>query len=204
MNLRLSIPRSLLVLAAVPVVLPVGCSQTVTRFDVIDYTPSGEAAPYVQTFDECYYCTDAHDNIDIVARVTTTNEQGLSTTQIVHMRTFWITRPGRTNAEPSMINATVGYHVLSGPTGATFEGSGFVSFDVNRRGDRITGELERSSLAPQRRLGKADRVFDRAELSGTFVATRDKQRVFNTLRDMRRRFGPMPDYDASSRIPDVR
>ncbi len=185
-------------------VLLIGCSQKVTRFDVVDYAASGESQRYVQTFDECYFCADAHDNVDIVARVSTTNDDGVPTTQVVHLRTFWITRPGTTNAERSMINATVGYLIVGGATGATFEGSGFLTFHVNRKGDRMTGELERSMLTPQRRLGAADRLFERAELSGTFAATRNKARVVEMTHDLRRRFGPMPDYDPSSRIPDVR
>jgi hypothetical protein len=103
-----------------------------------------------------------------------------------------------------MINATVSYLILSGPSGATFEGSGFLSFRENRKRDQIKGELELSCLTPQRRLGSAERLFRQAEVSGTIVARRDKAKVVATLNEMRRLFGPMPDYDPSPRGTDAR
>ncbi len=181
-----------------------GCGPKATQFHVVDYRPSGEAHGYFQAFDECYYCTDAHGNVDIVARHTTVNGESPTTTQVVHMRTFWVPKPGRTYAERTMINATVSYLIVSGPDGATFEGSGFLCFRPDRKRQQIKGRLELSSLKPQRRLGSAERLFDKAELSGEFVAKRDKARVIATLREMRRLFGPMPEYDLSVHDPDIR
>ncbi len=189
--------------AAIMLVLGGGCARKVTRFDVLDFRGSGDPQRYVQTFDECYYCIDAHNNVDIVARYTSHDADGLPTTQAIHIRTFWVPQPGRTFAERTMINATVSYIIVSGFTGATFEGSGFLSFRENRKKDQITGQLELSSLTPQRRLGQAERLFHRAELSGTLVARRDKARVLATLHEMQRLFGPMPHYDLSSGTVDL-
>lgn len=180
-----------------------GCGPKETRFHIVDYRQPGESQGYFQGFSDCTYCTDAHGNIDIVARHTTINQDAEPTIQVVHMRTFWIPQPGRTSAERSMINATVSYLIVNGKIGATFEGSGFLSFRENRKNEQIKGRLELSSLKPQRRLGNAERLFEKAELSGEFVATRDKASVLATLREMRNLFGPMPEYDLSTHNPNV-
>jgi hypothetical protein len=180
-----------------------GCAAERTRFDVTDYRPSGGPQEYHQSFDECYYRLDAARNLELVARHTTPGDGGLENIQVVHLRTFWRAVPGRTPAERTMINATVAYMIVTWPTGADFRGSGFVSFTENREGTEVTGRLERSSLKPHRRLGDAPRLFDRAELTGRFVAERNEARVIEILNDMERLFGPPPDETPPPTDPDV-
>ncbi len=181
-----------------------GCGPEVTRFDIIDYQAGESPREYFQGFDTCYYARDAHGNYDIVAKHSMVDEAGAPTTQILYIRTFWTSRPGRTLAERTMINATVCYAIISGRDGATFEGGGFASFKENRRRDKIVGKLELSSMSPQRRLGEAGQLFSRAEISGTFVSTQDKMRVIDTLNELHRLFGPLPQYDPSRQaVPAV-
>ncbi len=75
-----------------------GCGPKVTRFNIVDHRASGPPEQYVQMFDQCYYCTDTHDNVDIVARHRSTDEHGVLIDQVIHLRTFWVPRPGRTYA----------------------------------------------------------------------------------------------------------
>ncbi len=182
----------------------VGCGPKGTRFDIVDYHVDGQTEHYFQPFDECYYGYDGRRNLHIVAQRETTNEAGLPTRQVVHLESFWHASPGRTLADETMINATVSYMILSGPTGGGFEGSGFLSYKENWGGTRITGELELSSLTPHRRLGSADRLFDRAELSGHFSARKDDAKVVTLLNEIRRMFGPMPRYVVPPDSPDLR
>ena len=193
--------RCVLALMAASVI---GCGPKGTRFDIVDYRVDGHADRYFQRFDECYYSYDGRRSLHVVAQRETTSDAGLPTRQIVHLETFWNASPGRTMADETMINATVSYMILSGPTGGGFEGSGFLSFRENRGGTEITGKLELSSLTPHRRLGSADRLFDRAELSGHFSARRDDAKVVALLNEMRRIFGPMPRYIAPPNNPDLR
>jgi len=169
----------------------VGCSQKKTIFDVADYRDSGKVERYFQPFDECYYCYDGASNLEIVARHSGAGQDGSETTQVIHLHTFWVPRPGKTRAERTMINATVNYMLVRWPTGASFDGSGFFSFTENRSHDTIQGTLELSSLQPQRRLGAAERIFERAELKGQIVAKRSRSKVLSILHDMDRLFGPL-------------
>lgn len=181
-----------------------GCGPRLTQFDIIDFRESGTAERYFQDFDTCYYCYDAQGNLDVVAHRESRSAEGISTTQVVHLHTFWVSHPGRTLADRTMLNATVSYLIVSGPTGASFEGSGFLSFRENRAKDRISGELELSFLRPQRRLGSAERLFERAQLSGRILAERNKPKVVSMINEMKRLFGPMPRYDPPPEDPTLR
>lgn len=181
-----------------------GCAPLTTRLQVVDYRAGGASTGYVQSFGECYFRFDAVGRLDIVARHAPGPGDAASTEQIVHIRAFWISRPGQTEAETTMINATVSYMIAGAPEGATFEGSGFVSFRLDRNREHLRADLELSSLLPVRRLGQADRLFERAELSGSLAARRDDARVVTLVNECRRRFGPMPDYRPPQGLPEPR
>ena len=179
-------------LALVPTLA--GCSQKTSEFRVVDYREDGTSQRYFQPFDSCFYTRDQHGNLDIVARSTSTDANGVQNVQILHARTFWTARPGRTRADETMINTTVNYAVRSGSNGTTFEGSGFLTYRENRKKTKLKGQLEFSTLTPQRELGTGASVFTRAELSGRIHAFRDRQRVVETLNELNRQFGPQPTY----------
>ncbi len=180
-----------------------GCAERRTQFRIVNYPVGGGTESFHQDFDECYYCFDGHQNLEIIASRTSRTDGNVPTTQIVHIRTFWLPRPGVTHAEPSLINATVSYMILAGPDGATFGGSGFFSFKENRKKGSMTGLLELSSLSPQRRVGQGERLFERATLQGELTAVRDRARALAIANEMERLFGPMPDYESKSENPDL-
>jgi hypothetical protein len=179
-----------------------GCGPKGTTFQVVDFRDAGVEKDYLQDFGECFYRVDGQGHVELVAREISESGEGPATVQVIHVRTFLELDPSRTGSDATMINATVSYLITTGPIGASFEGSGYV-FYRRRMGDILTGELELSSLKPTRRLGEADRLFDRAELSGTFRAVRDQSRVVSIVNDMRRRFGPMPSYERPVVEPEM-
>ncbi len=174
--------------------LPACSRPTVTRFEVIDYRASGAEARYRETFTEGYYDLDAAGNLNVVlSREKRDPEDPASQiTQVIHIRTFWRSIPGVTVAERSQINAEVAYYIVSGDVGQSFEGAGSVIYHADRDDDQITGQLDLARLKPARQLIAADDLFERVDLSGTFVATRNRRRVHDTVHDMTRRFGPRP------------
>jgi len=178
-----------------------GCAPKITEFQITDHRPEGPQL-YHQTFDECYYRHDAGNNLEIVARHRTTSPDGSQTAQVIHLKTFWEVRLGRTRAERSMLNTKVSYMILTWPTGAAFEGSGFLTYRENRSRDALRGHLELSSLKPHRRLGHAQKLFDRAELSGEIIASRNDSRVIEIVSDMKQVFGPPPEDIPPPSDPD--
>ena len=193
----------LLVLAVVWFVC--GCSQKVTRF-VIDDCGSGEASSFFEEFHEAYYGTDSFGNVDIVCRrsVQESNPDDEPLVQVLHIRSFWRPHPGVTSAEPSMINALVSYMIVSGNTGTSFDGAGFVSFRQDRKKSTLTGKLESARLTPYRRLGDAPNIFEKPEISGEFIAQKNMRKVVAILNEMKRTLGPMPEIDVIPTDPSIR
>ena len=109
-------------------------------------------------------------------------------TQVVHLRSVWRSIPGRTVAHDSQINATVRYHIVVGRTGATFEGAGSVFFEEDKKNSVLTGSIELATLRPMRKLAAGASLFHRAELRGTFQATRDPRRTVQLVNGMNRLF----------------
>jgi hypothetical protein len=195
----------LMLLGGAVLVLAAGCGVHTTKFFIDDHRGGVPAARYYEEFPECYYSLDAHNHVDIVARRQSRGDRPDSppVVQVVHIRRVWAAVPGQTLAEQSMINATVSYFIVGPEGGASFEGGGFVTFEENREETGIAGQLESSSLTPQRQAGLGSDLFERISVTGTFQATRDKRRVVRLLNETRRLFGPMPRYEPPP-SPDLR
>lgn len=175
--------RFLLVLSGVACV--VGCNTVETRFTIVDYQSAGQPQRYAETFEEAFYDLDPRGNIDIVLRRETADA---SLSQVIHIRSFWRSIPGRTVAHDSQINGTVNYAICSGQSGTLLEGAGSVFFEQSKDGNQITGSLELALLEPRRRLPSSLPVFEKVELRGQFTATRDPRRVRRMIHELNRRF----------------
>jgi len=177
--------------------LPLGCAVRPTTFEIVDYHDAGDAKRYQETFDEAYYDLDEHGNVNIVLRRTNTGQGGeQDVTQIIRIRSVWRPVPGRTASHRTQINAAVSYFVTGGRIGDTFEGAGAVFFRQNRGKTILAGTLDHSVLRPKRQLAPGEPLFARAELSGTFRATRDRRQVVRIINEADRLFGPLPPHDA--------
>ncbi len=188
---------------AVLLVAAVGCRESVTRFDIVNYRGVGDREHFHEVFPECYYSISAGGRVDLVARRHVEGNREIpSVTQVVHARTEYQAIPGRTHADASMINATVHYAILGDAGGACFEGGAFFTFEEDPEKGAMEGALEHSTLEPSRRVGDGGQVFDRAELTGVFQATRNRRRVVAILNELNRVFGPMPQYQPPARPRD--
>jgi len=108
------------------------------------------------------------------------------------MRTVWRSIPGNTVAERTQINGTISYLMLYGDTGAAFEGAGSIFFTQNRDENVLWGSLEQAILKPTRKLATGSDLFDRAQLSGEFLAEHNPRQVRRIINEMNQRFGPLP------------
>ncbi len=171
----------------------VGCAARVSTLEIVDHRTSGSSRHYREQFDEAYYCFDETGAVDIVLRRSAGGQTGQADAirQVVHVRSLWRSIPGRTVAHSTQINATIVYNIVSGHIGATFEGAGSVFFTCNRRTGELTGVIEWATLRPMTRTADGAGLFERAELTGTFRATRDPRRVVRMVNEITRRAGPL-------------
>ena len=178
------------VLAIPMMVVQAGCAQRVTVFDIVDHRTGEPAIRYRETFDEAYFDVDDAGNVDIVLRRVQheTGDGRGDLTQIIRIRCLWEAIPGRTTADSSQINATIGYHVVAGGIGASFDGAGSVFFKVKRNGTKLRGTVEDAVLLPRHRQGNGGRLFANAALSGEFYAVRDARKLVRIVNETDRFF----------------
>lgn len=176
--------------------LGVGCAAPPNSFEILDYREAAQPKRYRETFEEAYYDVDAIGNLNLVLRRQAPVEPGKpqELTQVIHIRSFWNSMPGRTIAERTQINGQVSYLVFSGEAGAGFEGSGSVFFSKDWTGSLLIGTLDHATLKPKRRLAVGSEVFARADIKGNFKAKHDPRAVVRLMNDMQRLFGPLPPY----------
>ncbi|UCF33821.1 MAG: hypothetical protein JSV78_00635, partial [Phycisphaerales bacterium] len=109
--------RHVVCLLLVPVLLhTIGCAPDLSTFQITDHRPGEPAEQYREEFDEGYYDLSPDGNVDVVLRrvSSSTAERGRRITQIIHLRTFWRSIPGRTVASETQLNGTVRYMIRLG------------------------------------------------------------------------------------------
>jgi len=180
------------VLAMTGCITGLGCVAAPSTLDITDYRSDGPPQTYREVFPDAYFDLDAAGNVNLVLRRSEVSHEapGTRITQVVHLRSVWRPIPGVTVAERTQINGTVTYSIISGSLGATFEGAGSIFFELDNDKQRLEGSLDLATLIPVRRLAASGDFFEKAELSGRFVASRDGRRVARIVNDMNRRFGP--------------
>ena len=166
-----------------------GCNKPAAQVTVVDHTGEGELRRYAEFFPEAYYSVDSMGNVDVVLRRTQpsrTNPAG-NVTQLVHLRTVWKSRPGRTIAETTQINGTLRYQLLTGADEATYEGGGSVFLHENRGKTRLNGKVEYATVRGRHSADNAAAVFEKVELSGAFRAVHDPRRTVRLMNEMQAR-----------------
>lgn len=167
-----------------------GCRHAPLSMKIIDYQDPLRPAHYEEVFTEGYYTIDGDGDIDIILRRSSDFDPDADApiTQVIHIKSFWRSRPGMTVAHRTQINATVHYYVVLGRTGNAFEGAGSLFFHENRRGDVIKGSLELATLHPSTDPQAGGTLFGHTELGGRFRAVRDARKVRRIENDMKQLF----------------
>jgi len=178
-----------LILAALP-----GCAAPKSVLTIADRSANVQPREYETDFDESYFDFDRQGNVQIVLRrVDDAIHGGLGDTeQVVHIRSVWEPVPGRTFGESSQINGMVTYAILSGRSGATYEGAGSLFFYLNENSDTLSGTLEQAALKPRRKRTADSVLFEQIVLTGKFHARRDRRQVVRAANNIARIFGPLP------------
>ncbi len=177
--------------------LLIGCAPRRSQFLITDFRRSNEVTTYRTEFDEAYFDVDPQGNVDLVLRRVTPSEDDPRhpVTQIVHIKTFWRSMPGRTVASKMQLNGTVSYVLFRGTFGASFDGAGSVFFSFEDGEETLVGELERALLKPVRTSRDDLETLGHAKLEGQFRARRDPRKTTRIRHEIDRLLGPLPLYE---------
>jgi len=128
------------------------------------------------------------------------------TAQIIKIDVFWRPLPGTTYAESTQTNAAIRYVLRTGKEAISYEGAGFVYFELSRDGKSLEGKIESSTLRPMRQSAEDLDIFGPCRLTGTFTATIDRRGVATTIQKIHRWLGPSdpppPQRSAAISSPD--
>jgi len=114
------------------------------------------------------------------------------TSQLVHIQLLWQAHPGKSYVESSQTNAAIIYCLINGENAISYEGAGFVYFELSRDGRSMEGTIESASLRPTRFGHAPVDLFGACRLQGEFTATSGAREVASIRQRLRRRLGPPP------------
>jgi len=155
----------------------------------LEITPVGAKAAAVQPkFTDATYRSDRDGTMFVVMRSTDIDRAtGQTVEQIMTMRIFWRPIGGRTSLNPTSLNATFRYIVITPGAAGMYEGAGFVRLS-GRDGKAKTLRLLDGDL----RLSEATRDFvdnlRRSTIKGNITARYDDSTTYEALANAQRDF----------------
>jgi hypothetical protein len=170
-----------------------GCTSPGATVRLLDYRGSGPAQPYAESFPEAYYALDAEGNVDVILRRVAAGSDGEGeVVQVLHLRSFWRSIPGRTVADTTQINAAVRYEIVMAGEVLRLEGAGSAFYSESREGAELVGEVEEAFLKASGQAEGVELPFGRVKLSAQFRAQCDPRRVRRWVNELDRSFPAPP------------
>ena len=174
-----------------------GCSsfdmdwfKTKTRIELTSVNAVGELQEHFAEFDRASYRMSQDGLVELLLEAVRPAETDPTQNirQLVCIKSHWLPIPGRTYMEASQINAQVQYAILTPPTGIRYDGSAFVSYELDKHTSELEGKIEGGHMAPRYRMGDAEPPFGPARFEGTFVATENAQEVVAGMQQLASQF----------------
>ena len=169
---RRQLRRSLLfaTLAALPILLS-GCAHATGNLELTSYKDPYSPATYDVQWDDCAYYTDPGGDYHIVARTTHIPEDGGGEiTQVMHVHLFWRPKPGKTFDNPSTVDATIRYAILTEQGATVYCGTGFAYPKQRRTSDKLLVKIENARLRLESQNGDAPDLLGNARAAGELLA----------------------------------
>ncbi len=191
--------RRILILAAGLIAAAgMGCTMTSNRMRLVNYVQPNQPEELYQNFSQGTFTKNSFGEYELLLENTEPIAQGESRIlrQAIYATTIWDPIPGRTYAESSQINAKIMYivdvdecedsTVISQKSGKVlcYRGSGFISYQIDRTGNVLTGTIENAMLQPTHKYSHPR--LGTFELSGNFRLVRDDAAISEFKISMKR------------------
>ena len=125
-------------------------------------------------FNEVLYYPDTDRVIHVISSAEGVDPAtGKTVRQILIMRIFWIPVGGKTSLNPTSLNFTLRYIVISPDSAAQYEGAGFARLDDEPDAKQLPIRIVDSDLRMTEKTAKFTDVLQRCRVVGTITARRD-------------------------------
>jgi len=159
--------------AALASALPAGCGRP-SALRLTSYRDPYFPETFDVRLDECAYCLGPGSDYHIVGRALhTPADGGASVEQLVYVHMFWKPWPGKTFADPTMVDATIRYALVTEQGVAVYSGTGFVFPRQRRFSDELLVEIEDARLRVDCLSGEPPELLGAARVAGRLRARHD-------------------------------
>lgn len=178
-------------LGALPV-LSAGCARSTSALSLTSYKDPYFPETYQVKLADCVYYVDPGGDYHIVGRAshTTTDGTDATITQLLHVHLFWKPWPGKTFDDPSTVDATVRYALVTEHGTAVYRGTGFVYPKQQRLSNRLIARIEGAQLRLESQTGAPPELLGDARVVGTLVAEDNASLAVDLRRQLDLYIGP--------------
>jgi hypothetical protein len=185
-------PALLCAAATVLPVLLLGCASSTGTLELTSYKDPYLPETYQVAFNESAYYTGPGGDYHIVGRATHVPEDNPDgkISQLLHVHLFWKPWPGKTFDDPSTVDATIRYAILTEQGAAVYCGTGFVFPKKRRMSDKLLVKIENARLRLERQDGDAPDLLGSARAAGELVADSNAALAIDLRRELDLRAAP--------------
>ncbi len=182
----------LLVVAVLSPLLLLGCARPAGTLELTSYKDPYLPQTYLVEFDDCaYYCGPGGD-YHIIGRAThaPAGDPKGEITQLLHVHLFWRPRPGKTFDNPTTVDATIRYAILTEQGAAIYCGTGFAYASQRRMSDLLDVKVENARLRLEHQSGDTPDLIGNARAIGELLAENNAGLVVDLRRELDLRAAP--------------
>lgn len=162
----------------------VGCRAGGSRVALESYADPYFPERYAVRFDRCSYYLQSDGDAQIAAHAgyLGASEPALAVDQYLHLHMFWKPWPGKTPDNPTSIDATVRYAIVTDDGAAVYEGTAYVYPRKARFSDDLRLQIESARLKRVVVVGEAPALLGDTRLVGTLRAKPDQADTLDIAR----------------------
>jgi hypothetical protein len=152
--------------------LLLGCNRPTASLEITSYKDPYFPETYVVKLADCAYYVGPSGDYHLVGRAVHTPEDGGGGTieQLLHVHLFWKPWPGKTFDNPTSVDATIRYAIVTESGRAIYSGTGFVYPKRRRLSDDVVARIEAGRLRLESQTGEPPELLGAARLTGVLVA----------------------------------
>jgi hypothetical protein len=166
------------------------CARPTASLQLTSYKDPYFPETYDVKLADCAYYVGPGGDYHIAGRAShTPDDGGGAITQLLHVHMFWKPWPGKTFDNPTTVDATIRYAIVTERGAAVYSGTGFVYPKKRRFSDDVIAKVEVARLSLESESGDPPELLGSARLAGKLMAKDDASLALDIRRQLDLRAG---------------